>query len=185
MRWPRFAVIVLITAVLQAGLVDKIAVTRFNAGPNLLLTLMVFFAIRCNPTEAILSSFAIGLALDVISTDFRMGPGIISFGLFGTRASNFRGILSTRRLAAQGIMIFLIGVLTAGLSYGSTVNVNSSCSPGVLRINDFSASLSVLYLRVSTTSTCFGAMPPAASVTMPAADQKIIRAWINNGAQNN
>jgi uncharacterized membrane protein len=28
-------------------------------------------------------------------------------------------------------------------------------------------------------------MPPGASVTMTAANQKIIRAWINNGAQNN
>jgi hypothetical protein len=75
--------------------------------------------------------------------------------------------------------------LTAGFSFGSTVNVGSTCSPGVLRVNDFSASLSVLYLRVSTTSTCFGPMPPGASVTMTAANQKIIRAWINNGAQNN
>ena len=75
--------------------------------------------------------------------------------------------------------------LAAGSSHTSTVNVTSSCSPTLQRVNDFSASLSVLYLRVSTTTTCGGPMPPGASVTVPVAEQKIIRAWINNGAQNN
>jgi adhesin/invasin len=75
--------------------------------------------------------------------------------------------------------------LSAGFSHGSTVNVLSNCSPGVFRVNDGSAGLSVLYLRVSSTGTCGGPMPPGASVTVPAAEQKIIRAWINNGALNN
>jgi adhesin/invasin len=75
--------------------------------------------------------------------------------------------------------------LSTGFSHGSTVNVLSNCSPGVFRVNDGSAVASVLYLRVSSTGTCGGPMPPGASVTVPPAEQKIIRAWINNGALNN
>ena len=116
MRWPRFAVIVLITAVLQAGLVDKIAVTRYNFTPNLLLILMVFFAIRCNQTEAIISSFVIGLALDVISTGFRMGPGIISFGLFGTFLAYMHRIITIRRIDHEAVAVFIV-CFGAGVLY--------------------------------------------------------------------
>jgi rod shape-determining protein MreD len=109
MRWPRFAVLVLITTLLQAGWVDKIAVPRFNATPDLLLIVMVFFAIRCNPTEAIISSFAIGFASDIVSTGFRMGPGIISFGLFGTALAYMHRVITIRRMGHEAIAVLVVG----------------------------------------------------------------------------
>lgn len=129
MRWPRFAVLVLVTTLLQAVWVDKIAVTRFGVTPDLLLIVMVFFAIRCNPTEAIISSFVLGFASDIVSTDFRMGPGIISFGLFGTALAYMHRVITIRRMWHEAIAILIVGfgagalarmlALSAGRSMGS------------------------------------------------------------------
>lgn len=117
MRWPRFAVLVLITALLQAGWVDKIAVTRFDATPDLLLILMVFFAARCDPTEVIISSFVLGFASDIVSTGFPMGPGIISFGLFGTALVYMHRLIAIRRMGHEAIAILVIGLGTGLLEW--------------------------------------------------------------------
>jgi rod shape-determining protein MreD len=116
MRWPRFAVLVLITTLLQASWVDKIAVTRFNATPDLLLIVMVFFAIRCNPTEAIISSFVLGFASDIVSTSFRMGPGIISFGLFGMALAYMHRVITIRRMGHEALAILVVGFGAGGLA---------------------------------------------------------------------
>jgi len=115
MRWPRFAVLVLIITLLQASWVDKIAVTRFNATPDLLLIAMVFFSIRCNPTEAIISSFVLGFSADIISTGFRMGSCIISFGLFGTALAYMHRIVTIRRMGHEALAILVAGFGTGGL----------------------------------------------------------------------
>ena len=76
--------------------------------------------------------------------------------------------------------------LTSGSTFGSTVNVTGTCDTGKKRVAPSSASTSILYLRVTTTTECGGPMPPdGGSVTLSAANAKIIRLWINNGAQNN
>jgi cell shape-determining protein MreD len=116
MRWPRFAVLVLIITLLQASWVDKIAITRFNAAPDLLLTAMVFFAIRCNPTEAIISSFVLGFASDIVSTGFRMGPGIIAFGLFGTALTYMQRVITVRRMGLEALAILVVGFGVGGLT---------------------------------------------------------------------
>ncbi len=112
MRWPRFAVLVLIVTILQAGWVDKIAVTRFDATPNLLLINMVFFATRCNPTEVIISSFVLGFASDIVSPGYAMGPGIISFGLFGTALVYMHRLIAIRRMGHEAVAILIIGLGT-------------------------------------------------------------------------
>jgi rod shape-determining protein MreD len=117
MPWPRFAAAVLIATLLQANLADVVAITRFNAKPDFLLIVMVFFAIRCNLAEAIISSFAIGLATDVITTGFRMGPGIISFGLFGTGLAYLNRIITIRKMPHQSLAIFVIGLGAGVLSH--------------------------------------------------------------------
>ncbi len=116
MRWPRFAVLVLITTLMQASLVDKIAVTRLNATPDLLLIVMVFFAVRCNPTEAIISSFVLGFASDIVSTKFAMGPGIISFGLFGTALSYMHRVITIRKMLHEALAILAVGFGAGGLA---------------------------------------------------------------------
>jgi hypothetical protein len=78
MRWFRFAVLVLVASLLQTGLVGALAILRPDFKPDLLLILLVFFALRSNPTDA---------------------------------------IISPRRAIYQAVTIFLMGGLTAGLSY--------------------------------------------------------------------
>ncbi|HKE90278.1 MAG TPA: Ig-like domain-containing protein, partial [Gemmatimonadales bacterium] len=73
--------------------------------------------------------------------------------------------------------------LSTGNSRGSTVNVVASCNSGFFRVAPGNATNSVVYRRIFDGGIC-GFMPPATS-GLPAAQQKIIRAWINNGALNN
>jgi rod shape-determining protein MreD len=117
MRWPRFAVVVLAATLLQASWVDKIAVTHLNVSPDLLLIVMVFFAIRCNPTEAIISSFAIGFAADIAAAGFPMGPRIISFGLFGTALSYMHRLITIRKMPHEALAILVVGLGADGLAY--------------------------------------------------------------------
>ena len=113
MRWVRFAVLLAFVTVLQAGVIDVIAVTTSNLKPDLLLMLLVFVAIYCNTTEAIITSFAIGFAADIISSV--MGPRIISFGLFGTALAYLHRVIAIRKMPYQSLAIFLVGLLTGAL----------------------------------------------------------------------
>ncbi len=118
MRWFRFAVLVLVASVLQTSLTGAVSLIRPDVKPDLLLILLVFFAARSKPTEAVISSFIIGFVADLISpTMGLMGPRMISFGVLGTLLSDLQGIISTRRGIYQAATVFLAGVLTAGLSY--------------------------------------------------------------------
>jgi rod shape-determining protein MreD len=110
MRWLRFAVFILVVTVLQAGLVDIIAVGRLNIKPDLLLILMVFFSIYCNQAEAIITSFTIGFAADIIGS--AMGSRTISFGLFGTLLSYLHGVIIIKKMPYQSLVIFISSLLT-------------------------------------------------------------------------
>lgn len=117
MRWIRFAVLVLLASILQAGLMDVLRVRR-EIRPDLLLILLVFFASRCNSTDTVITSFAIGFVADLVSPIRGvMGPQIISFGLFGTVLYDLGRVFSLRRPLYQGGAIFFVGLLTAVLSY--------------------------------------------------------------------
>ena len=113
MRWLRFAVFILIITVLQASLVDTIALT--NIKPDLLLILLVFFAIYCSTTEAIITSFTIGFAADLIIVGSAMGPRIISFGVFGTALAYLHRVITIRKMPYQLLAIFITGFLTGAL----------------------------------------------------------------------
>jgi rod shape-determining protein MreD len=104
MGWFRFAVLVLLTTVLQASFLANL-----NIKPDLLLILLVFCAIYFDPTEAIISSFTIGFAADIVSSS--MGPRMISFGLLGTALAYLRRVITIRKMPYQGLTIFVIGLL--------------------------------------------------------------------------
>jgi rod shape-determining protein MreD len=103
MRWFRFAVFISLVTILQAGLVDIIAVTTLNIKPDLLLILLVFFATYCNTSEAIITSFTIGFAADLIGS--AMGSQIISFGLFGTALAYLHRVITIRKMPYQALAI--------------------------------------------------------------------------------
>lgn len=116
MRWLRFIILVLIATVLQKGML-----ARWDYKPDLLLILLVFFAVY-NPTwEAIISSFAIGFAADLVGSPLPMGPHMISFGLFGTLLAYVHRVVAIRRIIYQALAIlvtgFLTGILTHLLAY--------------------------------------------------------------------
>ncbi len=122
MRWFRFAVFISLVTILQAGLVDIIAVTTLNIKPDLLLILLVFFATYCNTSEAIIASFTIGFAADLIGS--AMGSQIISFGLFGTAIAYLHHAIATRKMLYQALAIFITGLLAGTLAYLLTLLKN-------------------------------------------------------------
>ena len=108
MRWIRFAVLVCAGAVLQAGFFSNL-----NIKIDVMLILLVFFAIYGSTSEAIVSSFTIGFAADLIGRT--MGPHILSFGLFGTALAYLHRVIAIRKMPYQALATFVMVWLT-GLS---------------------------------------------------------------------
>jgi rod shape-determining protein MreD len=118
MRWFRFAVLIVVATILQTSFLGKAWVVSPDIRPDLLLILLVFFAVHCESNDAVITSFVIGFAADLANPAAGlMGPQIISFGLFGTLLSNLHHVISLRRLPQQGVAIFVVGLLTSILSY--------------------------------------------------------------------
>ena len=117
MRWFRSAIFVSLGAVLLAsGLLDIIALPPSSSTPNLLLILLVFFAIHSNTSNAIITSFAIGFAAD-ISIGTLMGSHTISFGLFGTALAYLHRVIAIRKVHYQAFAIFITTFMTLTLAH--------------------------------------------------------------------
>jgi len=116
MRWGRIGIIILLASLLNAGnlLDNTIAMGENNIKPDLLLILMVFFAINCGGLEATIVSFAIGFAADISSA--AMGPAMISYGLFGTLIAQLRKVVIMKRMTHQALAIFAMGIIAGGLT---------------------------------------------------------------------
>lgn len=110
MRWFRFAVLVCFAAVLQSGFLFNL-----NIKIDVLLILLVFFAVYSNTSEAIVSSFTLGFAADLIGRT--MGPHIISFGLLGTALAYLHRVIAIRKMPYQALAIFVMAFLMGLLSY--------------------------------------------------------------------
>jgi len=130
MRWFRFAVFISLVTVLQAGLIDVIAIT--NIKPDLLLILLVFFAIYCDTQEAIITSFVIGFAADITAS--AMGPRIISFGLFGTALAYLHRIIAIRKMPHQSLVIFVTGLLAGALALFLTFIKGEPVPPNIYAV---------------------------------------------------
>jgi rod shape-determining protein MreD len=117
MRWLRFALLIVVATVLQTSFLGVAWLGNPDIRPDLLLILMVFFAIHAEPRDAVITSFMIGLATDLGSPAMGfMGPQIISFGLFGTLLNDLHNTISLKRLPFQAVAIFLVGILTTTLT---------------------------------------------------------------------
>jgi len=104
MRWLRFALLVCFATVLQASFLS-----RFSIRPDLMIILLVFFAIFCNTNDAIITSFVIGFAADLIGRT--MGSQMIAFGLCGTALAYLNRVIAIRKMPYQGIAIFIISII--------------------------------------------------------------------------
>jgi len=112
MRWLRFALLILAVTVIQKGLL-----ARWSSKPDLLIVLLVFFAIYYNTSEAIISSFTIGFAADLVGSPMPMGPHMISFGLFGTLLAYLNRVIAIKRMPYQALAIFVTSILTGILAH--------------------------------------------------------------------
>lgn len=118
MRWFRFAVLVVAATIFQTSFLGVVWVISPDITPNLLLILLVFFAVYSESNDAVITSFVIGFAADLANPAAGlMGPRILSYGLCGTLLSNLQDVISLRRLPLQGVAIFVVGLLTSILSY--------------------------------------------------------------------
>jgi rod shape-determining protein MreD len=116
MRWIRFSIILLVATILNTGdLLDLVSVGSLHIRPDLLLIILVFFASNCGMFEAIIASFAIGLAADISGSV--MGPYTISFGLFGSLISQLRKVIIMKRMVHQCGAIVATGLLAGGLAH--------------------------------------------------------------------
>ena len=106
MRWIRFAVLICLATVAQASL------SNFNLKPDLLIILLVFFAVYSSTSDAIIASFTIGFAADLILIGFSMGAQMISFGILGTALSYLNRVFALRQVPYQVISIIVITILT-------------------------------------------------------------------------
>ena len=110
MRWFRFALLILAVTVLQKGLL-----ARWSSKPDLLVILLVFFAIYYSTSDAIISSFTIGFAADLVGS--QMGSQMISFGLFGTLLAYLHRVIAIKRMPYQALAIFVTSILTGFLTH--------------------------------------------------------------------
>ena len=111
MKWLRFAFLLLAAAVIQSSaLISVISLTDMHIKPDILLILMVYFAINCDSYDVIITSFAIGFAADITGT--LIGPHIISFGIAGTALSYIRKVILLKYTRQQAMTIFVAGILT-------------------------------------------------------------------------
>ena len=115
MQWAKYAVLILAATVVQADLIEIIAVG--NVKPDWLLILLVFFAIHRNTTEAIITSFTIGFASDLIGFPALIGPWMISFGVLGTTLAYLHRVIAIRQIPYQAAAIFIVGILAGILAH--------------------------------------------------------------------
>lgn len=109
MRLFLLAAVIIIITIFQAAIPAD-----WSFKPNLLLVLLTLFSIYCPTTHAIITSFSIGLAADLIAPV--MGPNIISFGIIGTLLTYFRRVVTIKTTLYQVIAIFITGLLTGFLT---------------------------------------------------------------------
>ena len=116
MRWIRFSIILLLTAIINTGdMLDLISVGSLHIRPDLLLILMVFFASNCGMFEAVIASFVIGFAADISGS--AMGPYTVSFGLFGSLISQLRKVIITKGMLHQCGAIIATGIVAGGFAH--------------------------------------------------------------------
>lgn len=104
MRWLRFAVLICLAAIIQASFLSN-----FRSKPELLVILLVFFAVYGSISDAIITSFTIGFAADLIGPT--MGSLMITYGVLGTSLAYLNRVIAIRKIPYQALAIFAITIL--------------------------------------------------------------------------
>ncbi len=111
MKWARFTFLIILVAVLQtSAAMNLLSLTNLRIKPDVLLVLLVYFAVNCNSFDAVIISFTLGFAADIAGTV--MGPHFISYGIIGTAAAHIRKIILLKNTRQQAMAVFVTGILT-------------------------------------------------------------------------
>lgn len=93
---------------------------EFKFWPDLLLVLLVFYAVHSASFDAIITSFLTGLVFDLISTN-PLGAGIIAFGIVGTGLAYLQRVFSLRYFLFASAAIFFAGFACSLIIYFLTL----------------------------------------------------------------
>jgi rod shape-determining protein MreD len=110
-RWLWFVILLIAVMLIQAGLLSNLRIR-----PDLLLILLVFFAVRSTTFDAVITSFATGLAYDLISNSV-MGAGLIAFGIAGTILAYMQRTVLLSSPPFQAFAIFFTGLFAGTIIY--------------------------------------------------------------------
>ncbi len=114
MHWIRLSVLVVVFALLQSSLIGAIGITTHHIQPSLFVILLIYVAVHSTPTDAIATSFLIGLVADLFG--YAVGPQVIAFGVVGTLIAELRYFVMLRQMPQQMLAAFVGGALTAGIA---------------------------------------------------------------------
>jgi len=138
MRWIRFSIILLIITLINSGnLLNAISFSDLNIRPDLLLIMLVFFAVNCRTVDAMIISFAIGFAADISGTC--IGSYTLTFGLLGSMISQMRKVVIMKKMTHQAMTVFFIGLISGILAQLLTFVKTRLSAPNVYVIVFFGA----------------------------------------------
>lgn len=116
MRWFSFILILLVATLLEAGnLLNMAAFGEWYIRPDILITLLVYYALSCRSSEAISCSFLIGFGAD-LSTGV-LGPHMICYGIMGLLLNQVSPMLSMKRATHKALFVFMTYMVTEIAAY--------------------------------------------------------------------
>ncbi len=115
MKWWRFTFLIILVAVLQtSAAMNLLSLTNLRIKPDILLILLVYFAVYCDVYDAVIISFALGFAADI--TGAVIGPHFISYGIIGIAIAHIRRIILLKTTGQQAMTVFITGILTEAVA---------------------------------------------------------------------
>jgi len=107
--------VILVVACLQASAaMELFSLTNLRIKPDVLLILLVYFAVYCDSYDAVIISFAIGFAADI--TGMVLGPHLISFGIIGSVIAHIRKLILLKSTGQQAMAILAAAILTGTIA---------------------------------------------------------------------
>lgn len=112
MRWPIFAVILFVTAILQITATRYLPLAEGLVRPDLLALLALFFALYAPRAHAPLATLMVGLVADLLGVGPPPGTFAFSFGLLGLLTLRARRLLYPDHPISRIILAFCWSLLT-------------------------------------------------------------------------
>jgi rod shape-determining protein MreD len=148
MRWWRFTFLIILVAVLQtSAAMNLLSLTDLRIKPDILLILLVYFAVYCDSYDAVIISFAIGFAADI--TGMVIGPHFVSYGIIGAAIAHIRKIILLKTTRQQAMAVFVTGILAETVAlFLIQLKASELIKTGALEIFAASAYSAILWFLI-------------------------------------